>query len=130
MKVTAILKNSRWENKIVGEFMGSLHTYELQFLANDHPVSRKKGKSVAFFAEAQAELDTNKVDDETLALLTKNFKKIMKGFSRRNQGQTSRNQGNRIGQTYGSRSTSKPNTSGTKFSQSTHSGQSRDFFAN
>lgn len=90
----------------------------------------KKGKFIAFSTEAQVKLDTDKVDDETLTLLTKKFKKILKGINRQNQGYIDRNQGNRTGQTDGLRPTSKSNNFGTKFTQSTRSGQSRDFSPN
>ncbi|XP_019179849.1 PREDICTED: uncharacterized protein LOC109175046 [Ipomoea nil] len=92
MKVTAIQEHSGWEKKPVGELMGSLHTYELEVLADDEPVASKKGKSVAFVAEADRESDTDEIDDEALALLTKNFKKILKGINRRSQGQPNRTQ--------------------------------------
>ncbi|XP_019164471.1 PREDICTED: uncharacterized protein LOC109160643 [Ipomoea nil] len=92
MKVTAIQEHSGWEKKSVGELMGSLHTYELEVLADDEPVTSRKGKSVAFVAEADRESDTDDVDDESLALLTKNFKKILKGFNRSSQGQPNRTQ--------------------------------------
>jgi hypothetical protein len=91
MKVTAIQEHTGWEKKTVGELMGSLHTYELEVLADDDLGSNRKGKSVAFVAEADRESDTDDIDDETLALLTKNFKKILKGFNRKRQGQSTCN---------------------------------------
>ncbi|XP_019179001.1 PREDICTED: MADS-box transcription factor PHERES 2-like [Ipomoea nil] len=38
-------EHTGWEKKSVGELMGSLHTYELEVLADDAPVSNRKGKS-------------------------------------------------------------------------------------
>ncbi|XP_019184815.1 PREDICTED: uncharacterized protein LOC109179776 [Ipomoea nil] len=92
MKVTAIQENAGWEKKSVGELMGNLHTYELQVLADDDPAVSREGKSMAFLAEADRESDTDDIDDEALALLTKNFKKILKGFNRRSQRQSNRTQ--------------------------------------
>lgn len=41
-----------------GQLIGGLHTYELEVLADDHSVSGKKGKLMAFNAKEQTELDT------------------------------------------------------------------------
>lgn len=82
MKVTTIHKNSGWENKIVGELIGSLHTYG----------SSRKGKSVAFAADVDTNSETESLNNETLVPLTKNFMKILKGFGYRGQGQTKKNQ--------------------------------------
>lgn len=110
--------------------MDNFQTYELQVLADDRSVSWKKGNSIAFSVEAEIESDNDDIDDETLTLLTKNFNKILKGINRRNQGQTGRSQGNHTGQTDDSIPTSKSNTFGTKSTQSTRYGQSRDFSPN
>ncbi|XP_019151247.1 PREDICTED: uncharacterized protein LOC109147975 [Ipomoea nil] len=92
MKVTAIQEHTGWEKKSVGELIGSLHTYELEVLADDDLAANRKGKSVAFVADVDRESDTDDIDDEALALLTKNFKKILKGFNIRSQGQSNKTQ--------------------------------------
>lgn len=63
--------------------MGSLHTYELQVLADDNLGSSRKGKSAAFTVEIETKSVVEDLDDESLALLTKNFIKILKGFNHR-----------------------------------------------
>ncbi|XP_019172698.1 PREDICTED: uncharacterized protein LOC109168107 [Ipomoea nil] len=43
--VTAIQEHSGWEKKSVGELMGSLHTYELELLADDEPIITEKAST-------------------------------------------------------------------------------------
>lgn len=59
--------------------MGSLHTYELQVLADDNPDFLRKSKLVTFTTETETETesDAEDLDDESLALLTKKFRKIL-----------------------------------------------------
>lgn len=101
MKMITIQQNSGWENRLVGELIGSLHTYELQVLAKDNPNSSRKGKSITFSAEIDNDSNTEDLDDKTLYLLFENFKNILKGFKCRGQNQTGQNQGNKSNSSQG-----------------------------
>lgn len=98
-----------------------------KFLYNTNPSASKNGKSIAFTAETENEPDTKDLGDEALALLTKNFKKILKGFNIQGQGQSSINQ-SKSSNFFNQKPTS--NSTRSKSSQSTHTGQSKNTSSN
>lgn len=74
----AIQESTSWEQKTVVELMSNLQMCEMQMFTYDE--TQKKEKSIAFIAEDQElvfDLEEPN-DEETLALLTKNFTKILK----------------------------------------------------
>ncbi|MEQ5248926.1 hypothetical protein, partial [Escherichia coli] len=85
MKVTAIQESVGWETKSVAELMSNLRTYEMHILSQDN--SPKRGKNVAFIAEeCEFEEECDELDDESLAMITRNFTKILKQINQRNRG--------------------------------------------
>ncbi|XP_031108661.1 uncharacterized protein LOC116013148 [Ipomoea triloba] len=92
MKVTAIQESVGWETKSVAELMSNLRTYEMDILSQDN--NSKRGKNVAFIAEeCDSGEECEELDDESVAMITRNFTKILKQINRRNRG--GKNQQNR-----------------------------------
>ncbi|XP_031106191.1 uncharacterized protein LOC116010828 [Ipomoea triloba] len=92
MKVTAIQESVGWEKKSVAELMSNLRTYEMDILSQEN--SSKKWKNVAFIAEGcDSDEEIEELDDEAVAMITRNFTKILKQINRRNRG--GKNQTNR-----------------------------------
>ncbi|XP_031091039.1 uncharacterized protein LOC115996034 [Ipomoea triloba] len=103
MKVTAIQESVGWETKSVAELMSNLRTYEMDILSQDS--NTKRGKNVAFLAEkCDSEEECKELDDESVAMITRNFTKILKQINRRNRG--GKNQQNRPNSTAPSSSNS------------------------
>lgn len=56
----------------------------------------KKGKTIVFIVEEdESESKSEELDDESLALLTRNFSKILKQIAQRNGSKGNRSQNNR-----------------------------------
>lgn len=72
--------------------MGSLQTYQMNVLKKDE---NKKGKSIAFIVEeTESGSASDELEEESLALLTRNFSKILKRITQRNGARGSRPQNN------------------------------------
>ncbi|CAM8967800.1 unnamed protein product [Rhodiola kirilowii] len=88
MKVTAIEEANNTKTMSWKELIGNLCTYELQHLTVPEP----KVKSVGFKAETVVDDESTDGVSEELALLTKNFNKLLKKINRRGASQNSLNQ--------------------------------------
>ncbi|CAM8922544.1 unnamed protein product [Rhodiola kirilowii] len=88
MKVTAIEEANNTKTMSWKELIGNLCTYELQHLTVPEP----KGKSSGLKAAAGMDDESTDGVSEELALLTKNFNKLLKKINRRGAGQNSLNQ--------------------------------------
>ncbi|CAM8914236.1 unnamed protein product [Rhodiola kirilowii] len=88
MKVTAIEEANNTKTMSWKELIGNLCTYELQHLT----VPDSKVKSVGLKAETEIDDDSTDGVSEELALLTKNFNKLLKKINRRGTVQNSLNQ--------------------------------------
>ncbi|CAM8973968.1 unnamed protein product [Rhodiola kirilowii] len=88
MKVTAIEEANNTKTMSWKELIDNLCTYELQHLTVPEP----KGKSVGLKATAGVDDESTDGVSEEVALLTKNFNKMLKKINRRGAGQNSLNQ--------------------------------------
>ncbi|CAM9000924.1 unnamed protein product [Rhodiola kirilowii] len=88
MKVTAIEEANNTKTMSWKEFIGNLCTYELQH----QTVPKPKVKSVGLKAETVLDDESTNGVSEELALLTKNFNKLLKKINRKGAGQNSLNQ--------------------------------------
>lgn len=71
--------------------MSNLRTYEMDILSqgnsNKNDKNDKNDKNVAFLTEGCESVDENEeMDDEAIAMITRNFSKILKLINRRNRG--------------------------------------------
>ncbi|CAM8954171.1 unnamed protein product [Rhodiola kirilowii] len=87
MKVTAIEEANNTKTMSWKELIGNLCTYELQHLTAPEP----KVKSVGLKAATGVDDESTEGVSEELALLTKNFNKLLKKINRRGAGQNSLN---------------------------------------
>ncbi|CAM8975427.1 unnamed protein product [Rhodiola kirilowii] len=88
MKVTAIEEANNTKTMSWKELIGNLCTYELQHLTVPEP----KVKSIGLKAETVVDDEFTDGVSEELALLMKNFNKLLKKINRRGAGQNSLNQ--------------------------------------
>ncbi|CAM8940908.1 unnamed protein product [Rhodiola kirilowii] len=88
MKVTAIEEENNVKTMGWKELIGNLCTYELYHLTVPEP----KVKSVGLKAETVVNNESTDGVSEELALLTKNFNKLLKKINRKGAGQNSLNQ--------------------------------------
>ncbi|CAM8900188.1 unnamed protein product [Rhodiola kirilowii] len=87
-KVTAMEEANNTKTMSWKELIGNLCTYELQHLTVPEP----KVKSVGLKAETMLDDESTNGVSEELALLTKNFNKLLKKINRKGAGQNSLNQ--------------------------------------
>ena len=79
MKVTAIEEAQDISNLKLDELIGSLQTFEMGF--DDNSEKKSKGIALVSNTESEAEDGTDENMSETIVMLGKQFKKILKGMT-------------------------------------------------
>ncbi|XP_019158013.1 PREDICTED: uncharacterized protein LOC109154740 [Ipomoea nil] len=80
MKVTAIQESTNLDTYKLSDLMGNLQTYELEMLQRK-PNMSSKGIALQTTQSTDSDDDTQNIE-ETIALLTKNFNKVVKKFNK------------------------------------------------
>ncbi|XP_019150550.1 PREDICTED: uncharacterized protein LOC109147343 [Ipomoea nil] len=95
MKVTAIQENKDLNTYRLSDLIGNLQTYELEMLQNQ----KNNGKGIALQSrqEENSETDSETLE-QSIALLTKNFNRVLKKFNKTRNKNLSNNQGNSANQ--------------------------------
>ncbi|XP_019157178.1 PREDICTED: uncharacterized protein LOC109153768 [Ipomoea nil] len=93
IKVTAIQENRDLNTYKLSDLIGNLQTYELEMLQNQ----KNNGKGIALQSKQEENSETDsETMEQSIALLTKNFNRVLKKFNKFRNKNSSNNQGNSI----------------------------------